>query len=278
MWRPTGICLCIAVASSESAGRSWSRRSGHGRAHRPLPGLGADKRPSGDREQRAEREEGEIPCCLVPGLANVVNPKDVMVDQTLNEVEEAPADEQPTHECTTTDRPAPIGCASPEDPEADQHCAPCRGVEQAIPKHVGLQAGDSRFRVAAFAAEHVVPLEDLVEDDPVYEAAEADADQDSGGAGARDRLRGADRWVRSLCGRQGAVSARRRFGKNAPRRAASGARVADNRSPSPWPAPLSLGWSRCPGVSYRALRRIVDAKCREASVRLAFGEDFHTSV
>src|SRR5215207_5992827 len=210
MWRPTGICLCIAVASSESSGRSWSRRSGHGRAHRPLSGLvAADKRPSGDREQRAEREEGEIPCCLVPGLANVVNPEDVMVDQTLNEVEEAPADEQPTHECTTTDRPAPIGCASPEDPEADQHCAPCRGVEQPIPKHVVFQARDSRFRVAAFAAEQVVPLEDLVEDDPVYEAAEADAEQDSGGAGPGDRLRGANRRNElpgTLRGSQGAVS------------------------------------------------------------------------
>jgi hypothetical protein len=33
------------------------------------------------------------------------------------------------------------------------------------------------------SAEHVVPLEDLVEDDPVGEATETDAEQDAGSAG-----------------------------------------------------------------------------------------------
>jgi hypothetical protein len=54
---------------------------------------------------------------------------------------------------------------------------PGGGVEEAVGERVVLEAGDARGRAAALAREHVVPLEDLVEDDPVDEAAEPDAQE-----------------------------------------------------------------------------------------------------
>jgi hypothetical protein len=57
-------------------------------------------------------------------------------------------------------------------------------VEQPIPNGVGLEAIDGRCGVVAGAAEHVVPLQELVEHDAVDEAAEADAEQEAAGVEA----------------------------------------------------------------------------------------------
>jgi hypothetical protein len=48
-------------------------------------------------------------------------------------------------------------------------------MKKAVPKSVCLQPGDGRGGMIAFACEHVVPLQDLVEQDAIHEAAEADA-------------------------------------------------------------------------------------------------------
>jgi hypothetical protein len=52
-------------------------------------------------------------------------------------------------------------------------------VEQPIRERVVLQPSNRGFRVIAHATEHVMPLEDLVENDAVHEAPEADPDKDS---------------------------------------------------------------------------------------------------
>ncbi len=53
-------------------------------------------------------------------------------------------------------------------------------MEEAVDEGVGLQPRDSRHRVVAGGGQHVVPLQDLVQDDPVDEAAEAEAEQQAG--------------------------------------------------------------------------------------------------
>ena len=51
-------------------------------------------------------------------------------------------------------------------------------MEEAVGESVVLQATDRGRRAAALVGEDVVPLEDLVEDDPVDEATEADPQQE----------------------------------------------------------------------------------------------------
>jgi hypothetical protein len=62
-------------------------------------------------------------------------------------------------------------------------------VEEPVGERVRLEAGDGRLRVAALAGQHVVPLQDLVEDDAVDEAAEPDAEQDARDGHRRRRPR-----------------------------------------------------------------------------------------
>ena len=52
-------------------------------------------------------------------------------------------------------------------------------MKQAVGQRVVLQTPDGGIGVIALAAQQVVPLEDLVEDDAVHEPAEADPNQDS---------------------------------------------------------------------------------------------------
>ena len=77
-------------------------------------------------------------------------------------------------------------------------------MEQPIPERVRLQPGDRRRGVAALAGEHVMPLQDLVEHDPVDEPTEAEAEQDPRRAGPGERFAGVvicvpgcSTWVRA---------------------------------------------------------------------------------
>ena len=53
-------------------------------------------------------------------------------------------------------------------------------MEETVPQRVGLQPGHRGGGVVARAGEQVVPLEDLVENDAVDEAPEADSQQQAG--------------------------------------------------------------------------------------------------
>jgi len=137
----------------------------------------------------------------------VVDREDVVVDDALDEVEQAPAHQHPSPQRARCPHPA----ARARDPgvehaEAREHREPRDGVEQAVPQRVHLQAVDGGRRElpdrdvgGGGAREHVVPLEDLVQQDAVDEAAHADAQQQTGegeadGAGARVGVAlGADR-------------------------------------------------------------------------------------
>jgi hypothetical protein len=112
-------------------------------------------------------------------LADVVQAEDLMVNEALDEVEEAPADEHPSEKRPTADCPPPVRRSSPEKPDADGDRYPRGGMEESIGERVVLQAPNRGLRVIPFAAQQVVPLEDLVEDDAVHEPPKTDPDQDS---------------------------------------------------------------------------------------------------
>jgi hypothetical protein len=64
-------------------------------ARRDLPGFGADEEAAGRGQQGTESKEGEVVRRLVAGFADVMNPEDVMIDDSLYEVEKTPADQHP---------------------------------------------------------------------------------------------------------------------------------------------------------------------------------------
>ena len=146
--------------------------------------------PPPDDEQCPKRKEPEVPRRLVdPGtLADVVQAQEVVIDDPLDDVEKAPPNEHPADEGLSAERPAPVLGSSPENPDTRQYSDPRRGVKQPVRKRVGLQARNRGLGVAAFTREQVVPLEDLMQQDPVYEPSEADAEQDARESRARDRL------------------------------------------------------------------------------------------
>ena len=51
-----------------------------------------------------------------------------------------------------------------------------RRVEEPVPQGVRLQPGQGRGRMVSGGTHHVVPLKDLMQDDPIEEAAQADTE------------------------------------------------------------------------------------------------------
>src|SRR5829696_1814190 len=92
-----------------------------------------------------------------------------------------PSSSWSTMPSTTLNMPQPSR-APPEGGDPDGDGDPGERMEEAVRKRVRLEARHRRGRVAALAAQHVVPLEDLVEDDAVDEPAEPDAEEDAGRA------------------------------------------------------------------------------------------------
>jgi hypothetical protein len=111
----------------------------------------------------------------------VVDAEQLMVDDPLDRVEEAEADEEGAGQHPV--RPGEVlpvrGAPEDEEPGDDEEVG--RRVEEAVPEGVELEALEVGDRVPA--AQHVVPLQHLVQHDAVEEAAEAEAEEDA----CRDR-------------------------------------------------------------------------------------------
>lgn len=121
-------------------------------------------------------------------FADVVEAENLVIDKALHQVEGAPAKQDPADQCLSACRPAPLVCSSPQNPKADYDDDPHEGVEESVCERVVLKPRNGRFRMPAHAAEHVVPLKDLVEKDSIHRPAETDAQQDSGDAWTCDSL------------------------------------------------------------------------------------------
>jgi hypothetical protein len=108
----------------------------------------------------------------------VVETQHLVIHQTLDQVEEAPAQQHLSGE-----RPGGTGqgareAGTPELDDAGQRDRPGQGVEETVPAHVELHRGERGRR--AHGREHVVPLKDLVEDDAVGKPAQTNAEEQAG--------------------------------------------------------------------------------------------------
>ena len=121
----------------------------------------------------------------------MVDAEQLVVDQTLDEVEDAP----PRQHHPDVSPPGRRQLLSPPRPHGQQHGyghkEPRREVEEPVGERVRLEAGDRVAWMIPGVREQVVPLQDLVEQDAVDEPPEAEA-QDEGrrlGASRSGRLR-----------------------------------------------------------------------------------------
>ena len=79
----------------------------------------------------------------------------------------------------------------PQDDQSADEDRVRRGVEQAVLKGIHLEALEGGRRIVALGREHVMPLENLVKDDPIEEPAEADAQKEGRQDDAAHRWMGA---------------------------------------------------------------------------------------
>ena len=106
--------------------------------------------------------------------------KYLVVDQPLDDVEDAPAGQD------ESEMEPPVWCQASLPPSRDrgdgsgQYKNPGRRMKEAVCQRVDFQPGNGVHRVAAYVADHVVPLQDLVEEDPVDETTEPEAHEEGG--------------------------------------------------------------------------------------------------
>jgi len=95
--------------------------------------------PASNDQKDAQGQESEIIGRLMTcALPHMVQAENLMVNETLNEVEEAPADEHPSEKRLTADCPPPLRRPSPEKQDADGDRHPGGGMEESIGERVVL--------------------------------------------------------------------------------------------------------------------------------------------
>ena len=103
-------------------------------------------------------------------VANVVQVEQVMVDEPLDEIERPPSEQHLRGQrAGSGQRVAAPGVAQQHEHAGERH-GPHGGVEDAVPAHVQLH-GRQRDR-RDLRREHVVPVDDLMQEDAVDEGPE----------------------------------------------------------------------------------------------------------
>src|SRR4051812_17285925 len=126
----------------------------------------------------APEEEAEVVEQLIGTRSNVMQVQELMVDQAFDGVEEAPADEHAADERGRAAFLVPRPVRRHQNEHADDRDDPGGRMEDAVTERVQLQVLDGIGRHRS--ADHVVPLEDLMQDDAVEESTEPDAQEDGG--------------------------------------------------------------------------------------------------
>ena len=137
--------------------------------------------PSRDCEDKSEHEKADVPRNRATEIvAYVVDAEDLVVDQPLNDVEDAPSHEQkPRLEAEIRGRlPLLPGTQHQQHSQSDQD--PGAEMKEAISQGVCFETRNRVYRVIAGVANHVMPLEQLVSDDAVDKPTQAQAEQQTG--------------------------------------------------------------------------------------------------
>lgn len=105
-----------------------------------------------------------------------------MIDQTLNEVEEAEPHQKASQKQPAGPPKVPAMGRSPQDDQSDHDEHVGHGMEEAVQKRVELEVLDRISGIPGTRGD-VMPLQDLMKHDPVEEAAQAQPEEDTGRQG-----------------------------------------------------------------------------------------------
>ncbi len=103
-----------------------------------------------------------------------------MIDHALDQVEDPEAHQHRAYEQLTGPAYMRAVRLPPQYDEPEQDEDVGAGMEEAVPERIDFEVEDTVGRVAG-AGEHVMPLEHLMQDDPVEEAAQAEPEEDTAG-------------------------------------------------------------------------------------------------
>ena len=181
-------------SSGRTSGRKYARAIDQGcarrlTAHRPasatrmpftgrfaFSGLPQNEAP--DEHQGTPDKEADVPVNpLVPGdsFVDVVNAKQLMVHDALSKIENAEAHQQrPGEQLAGPPHVSPM-CGSPQQGKSGNDKNVSAGVEDTVEKRVQLKVIDAVGGIPG-ACDHVVPLKQLMEDDPVKETSQPQAE------------------------------------------------------------------------------------------------------
>jgi hypothetical protein len=111
-------------------------------------------------------------------LVDVMNAQDFVINNSLDKVENTPPQEKRANQQLIGPIEVPMVSGSPQDEKPDHHENVRAAVKDTVPKRVQFEVRDCRRRIPT--AHHVMPLKDLVKDNPVEEPAKTKAEQDTG--------------------------------------------------------------------------------------------------
>ncbi|WP_026551326.1 hypothetical protein [Arthrobacter sp. H20] len=128
------------------------------------------QQPSADTKERADNQESYIPGKRAAEIVtDMVNPQQLVIDQTFHKVEYPPPHKHQTR-LKTPARRCPLVLPSPDGSKrASQHEKPRCDVKKPVGQRIHFQAGHRCYGMTIHITDHVVPLQDLMHDNAVDE-------------------------------------------------------------------------------------------------------------
>lgn len=109
----------------------------------------------------------------------VMNSKNLMIDQSFNEIEHAPAAERSSNQCLSTPFSVRLLSGAEEHSNADHREDPSCQMEESILGILSLQCRHGLGLTGFGGADQVMPAQDLVQHDSIEETTEAKAQHNS---------------------------------------------------------------------------------------------------
>ena len=122
---------------------------------------------------------------MVLTMADMMDGKDMVVDNPFDDIEETPAKEQGANEDLRRPGGMRRSAGTPKQYETGDGGEIDAGVKEPVRERVCLESADCRRWPAVSVAQHVMPLKQLMQHNPVEEASETKSEQDTCGDGRR---------------------------------------------------------------------------------------------
>jgi hypothetical protein len=130
-----------------------------------------------DQPYAPNHKEGEVIDSIVRNLSYIMDAEQLMVNDAFHEVEPAPAEDEASNKLAQKGNPLPMICRAPEEQDPRECHQPDPRMKQPIPDHIHVHGFEGGWGHPI--GEHMVPLQDLVQDNPINKASQANAKYNS---------------------------------------------------------------------------------------------------